>query len=187
MAARCWWMRSAAALVCGNASTRRPRWTLANAPVRDFRPWPTWPSCSSLLPVAGYPSLMPSAWGRTACSCTCSAWLKARIRPRWANGCGAQTKESVMDLHRLNAQFVDWASQQDKPGRWLHAGEAEVFFDDTEIEVEGHKFEGARINYEGHRALSWQTLWYGPWLLDGILDGAGDVSAHLGVLLDEHQ
>jgi hypothetical protein len=37
-----------------------------------------------------------------------------------------------------------------------------VFFDDTEIEVAGHKFEGARINYEGHRALSWQTLWYGP-------------------------
>src|ERR1035438_10731337 len=58
-----------------------------------------------------------------------------------------------MDVHRLNAQFVDWASQQAKPGRWLHAGEAEVFFDDTEIEVEGHKFEGARINYEGHRAL----------------------------------
>ena len=99
----------------------------------------------------------------------------------------AQTKESVMDLHRLNAQFVDWASQQAKPGRWLHAGEAEVFFDDTEIEVEGHKFEGARVNYEGNRALSWQTLWYGPWLLDGILDGAGDVSEHLGVLLEEHQ
>src|ERR1035437_1470261 len=90
----------------------------------------------------------------------------------------AQTKESVMDLHRLNAEFVDWASQQAKPGRWLHAGEAEVFFDDTEIEVEGHKFEGARVNYEGNRALSWQTLWYGPWLLDGILDGASDVSEH---------
>src|SRR5664280_2508794 len=78
-------------------------------------------------------------------------------------------------------------ADQTKLGRWLHAGEAEVFFDDTEIEVEGHKFEGARINYEGNRALSWQTLWYGPWLLDGILDGAGDVSEHLGVLLDEHQ
>jgi len=99
----------------------------------------------------------------------------------------AQTKESVLDLHRLNAEFVDWASQQAKPGRWLHAGEAEVFFDDTEIEVEGHKFEGARVNYEGNRALSWQTLWYGPWLLDGILDGASDVSEHLGVLLEAHQ
>jgi hypothetical protein len=103
---------------------------------------------------------------------------------QWLRG---QTPESVRVLHRLNAQLVDWASQQAKPGRWLHGGETEVFFDDTEIEVDGHHFEGARLNYEGNRALSWQTLWYGPWLLDGILDGAGDVSEHLPVLLDEHQ
>jgi len=99
----------------------------------------------------------------------------------------SQTKESVLALHRLNAALVDWASSQAKPGRWLHGGEVELFFDDTQIEVEGHQFEGARINYEGNRALGWQTLWYGPWLLDGILDGAGDVSEHLPVLLDEHQ
>jgi hypothetical protein len=99
----------------------------------------------------------------------------------------AATPETVRALHRLNAEFVDWSRQLAKPGRWLHAGEVEAFFDDTEIEVEGHKFEGARINYEGHRALSWQTLWLGPWLLDGILDGAGDVSQHLPVLLAEHQ
>jgi hypothetical protein len=99
----------------------------------------------------------------------------------------AQTKESVLALHQINAALVDWASQQVKPGRWLHGGEVELFFDDTEIEVEGHQFEGARLNYEGNRALSWQTLWYGPWLLDGILDGAGDVSEHLPILLDEHQ
>jgi len=99
----------------------------------------------------------------------------------------AQTKESVLALHRINAALVDWASQQAKPGRWLHAGQIEVFFDDTEIEVDGKKFEGARLNYEGNRALSWQTLWYGPWLLDGILDGAGDVSEHLPILLQEHQ
>ena len=99
----------------------------------------------------------------------------------------AQTKESVLALHRINADLVDWASAQAKPGRWLHAGQIESFFDDTEVEVDGHHFEGARINYEGNRALSWQTLWHGPWLLDGILDGAGDVSEHLPVLLDEHQ
>lgn len=99
----------------------------------------------------------------------------------------AQTKDSVLALHRINAELVDWARQRAQPGRWLHGGEVEVFFDDTEIEVEGHQFEGARLNYEGNRALSWQTLWYGPWLLDGILDGAADVSEHLGVLLDEHQ
>lgn len=102
----------------------------------------------------------------------------------WLRG---QTPESVRALHRLNAELVDWASQQAKPGRWLHGGQVEVFFDDTEIEVEGRNFEGARINYDGNRALSWQDLWYGPWLLDGILDGAGDVSEHLPVLLDEHQ
>ena len=98
-----------------------------------------------------------------------------------------QTKESVQELHQLNATFVDWASRQAKPGRWLQGGDVELFFDDTEIEVAGHQFEGARINYEGNRALSWQTLWYGPWLLDGILDGAGDVSEHLPILLGEHQ
>ena len=102
-------------------------------------------------------------------------------------GLRAQTPESVRVLHRINADFVDWSSQQAKPARWLHAGQVELFFDDTELEVEGHKFEGARINYDGHRALSWQTLWFGPWLLDGIVDGASDVSQHLGVLLDEHQ
>jgi len=99
----------------------------------------------------------------------------------------AQTKESVIALHRINAEWVDWSSQQAKPARWLHGGEVEVFFDDTEIEVEGPKFEAARINYEGNRALSWQTLWHGPWLRDGILDGAGDVTEHLPALLQEHQ
>lgn len=99
----------------------------------------------------------------------------------------AQTPDSVRGLHQLNADLVAWASQQAAPARWLHAGQAEVFFDDTEIEVTGHHFEGARVNYEGNRALSWQTLWYGPWLLDGILDGAGDVSEHLPELLAAHQ
>jgi len=99
----------------------------------------------------------------------------------------AQDPQSVRALHRLNGEFVDWAKEQAKPGRWLHGAEVEMFFDDTEVEVDGHQFEAARINYEGNRALSWQTLWYGPWLLDGILDGAGDVSEHLPVLLQEHQ
>src|SRR5208283_2309480 len=62
----------------------------------------------------------------------------------------AQTKESVIALHRINAEFVDWSSQQAKPARWLHGGKVEEFFDDTEIELEGHQFEAARINYEGN-------------------------------------
>ena len=51
----------------------------------------------------------------------------------------------------------------------MHGGKVETFFDDTEIELNGRKFEAARINYNGDWALSWQTLWFGPWLLDGIL------------------
>lgn len=99
----------------------------------------------------------------------------------------ALSPEGVRALHRLNAAFVDWARAEVAPARWLYGGEIETFFDDTQIEVQGHQFEGARINYDGNRALSWQTLWYGPWLLDGILDGAGDVSEHLPTLLAEHQ
>jgi hypothetical protein len=98
----------------------------------------------------------------------------------------AQTKESVLALHRLNWDLVQWASQEAKSARWRHAGAVEIFFDDTEIEVQGRKIQGARFNYEGERALSWQTLWYGPWLLDAILDGAADVSAHLPALLAQH-
>ena len=79
--------------------------------------------------------------------------------------------------------MVGWASQQAQPERWRHGGEAELFFDDTQIEVDGRQFAGARMNDEGNRALSWQTLWYGPWLLDGLLDGSGKVSEHLPVLL----
>ncbi len=96
----------------------------------------------------------------------------------------AQTPESVRVLRRINAEFVDWVSQQAKPARWLHKGQVETFFGNFQVEVKGHQFEGARINYEGNRALSWQTLWFGPWMLDGILDSATDVSEHLGVLLD---
>src|SRR5271165_1629507 len=40
----------------------------------------------------------------------------------------AQTPTSVRVLHRLNAELVAWASQQAKPGRWRHGGEAELFF-----------------------------------------------------------
>jgi len=60
--------------------------------------------------------------------------------------------------------WVDWASQQAKPGRWLHAGGAEPFFDETQLEVDGHCFEGAGISYDGNHVLGWQTLWYGPWV-----------------------
>lgn len=83
----------------------------------------------------------------------------------------------------LNREFVSRLLAEAKPGRIYHAGRPMVFFDDTEIEVEGKRFEGARINYEGSRALSFQTLWVGPFVADAIFDGASDPSRHLGELL----
>lgn len=99
----------------------------------------------------------------------------------------AQTKESVLALQELNAQFVDWVWLHTPQKRLLHAGQTEYFFDDTEIEVHGRKIEGARVNYEGNLALSWQVLWKGPFILDQQLDGASDVSEHLPSFLGEHQ
>jgi hypothetical protein len=69
------------------------------------------------------------------------------------------------------------------PGRVLHRGWSEYFFDQTEVEVYGKKIEGARINYEGNLALSWQVLWKGPFILDQQLDGTSDVSEHLPAFL----
>jgi hypothetical protein len=74
----------------------------------------------------------------------------------------AQSRERVQGLMELNAQFVDWAWAKTRPARLQHAGWTEYFFDDTEIEVYGPKIAGARVNYEGNRALSWQVLWQGP-------------------------
>jgi len=54
-----------------------------------------------------------------------------------------------------------------------------VFFDDTQLEVSGKKFEGAAINYNGDLALSWQTLWVGPLLCDSHVGGPKDASDQL--------
>jgi len=54
-----------------------------------------------------------------------------------------------------------------KPGRVRHGGQLEVFFDDTQIEVDGRWFKGTALNYEGKISYSWQTLWVGPFLADG--------------------
>ena len=83
----------------------------------------------------------------------------------------AQSSQSVRRLCELNSDFVTEVIGESKPARVRHGGELEVFFDDTEIEVYGKKIEGARINYNGDLALSWQTLWAGPLLLDQELGG----------------
>ena len=98
----------------------------------------------------------------------------------------AQTSESVRWLCKLNSDFVTEVIGASKPARVRHGGELEVFFDDTEIEVYGKKIEGARLNYNGDLALSWQTLWAGPFLLDQELGEFGAVSECQQALIDEH-
>ena len=49
-------------------------------------------------------------------------------------------------------------------------GEATVFFDDTQIELHGKKFEGAAYNYNKDLALGWQCIfvpagWLSWWRL----------------------
>jgi hypothetical protein len=98
-----------------------------------------------------------------------------------------QTDASVAAFWGLISEFIQWVLGQADAARWTYAGRAEVFFDDTQIEVFGPSFEGAKINYNGQRALSWQTMWFGPFLLEGRLDSPGDVSAALPALLERHR
>ena len=94
-------------------------------------------------------------------------------------GLRAQTEAAIAAFWKLLAQFVAWVIERAEAARWTYAGRAEVFFDDTQIEVHGPSFEGAQINYEGNWALSWQTLWLGPFVLGAELGAPGDVSGAL--------
>jgi hypothetical protein len=98
-----------------------------------------------------------------------------------------QTEASVAALRQLLLEFVQWVWQQAAPGRLLHAGQREVFFDDTQLEVNGKLFEGAAINYNGDLALSWQTLWVGPLLGDSHLGRPGEVSDQLLPMLERNR
>lgn len=99
----------------------------------------------------------------------------------------AQTPESVRAFWGLIQEFIAWAAGQAAAARWQYSGRAEVFFDDTQLEVSGKKFEGAKVNYNGDLALSWQTLWLGPWLAAGQLGSPGDVSDALPAMLERHR
>lgn len=98
-----------------------------------------------------------------------------------------QSEESVAALRRLLHEFVAWVWRQAEPRRLLHAGQREVFFDDTQLEVSGKKFEGAAINYNGDLALSWQTLWVGPLLCDSHVGSPKDVSDQLLPMLGRNR
>jgi len=90
-----------------------------------------------------------------------------------------QPDASVAALRSVLRELVTWIWQQAPAERLRHAGQREVFFDDTQLEVGGKHFEGAARNYNGDLALSWQTLWVGPLLVDGHLGGPGAVSDQL--------
>ena len=98
-----------------------------------------------------------------------------------------QSEVSITAFWGLIGEFVRWVIAQAPEGRWTYAGRAEVFFDDTQIEVFGPRFQGAQIKYQGDLALSWQTLWFGPFLLEGQLGSPGDVSGALPLLLEGHR
>ncbi len=86
----------------------------------------------------------------------------------------------------MTQEFIGWVMVRAAGERWTYCQRLELFFDDTQIEVSGRKFEGARMNYNGDTALSWQTFWAGPFLLEAELDAPGDVSAALPALLQRH-
>jgi hypothetical protein len=95
----------------------------------------------------------------------------------------AQSPESVQAIGEITREFILWVMQRATPGRWLHNGQREVFFDDTELEVSGKTFEGARLNYEGQLALSWQVMWVGPFLAAQSLGAHPEPSSQLLALL----
>lgn len=102
----------------------------------------------------------------------------------WLRG---QTPESVTTLREVLREFVAWVWEQTPAERLLHAGQREVFFDDTQLEVCGKHFEGAAINYNNDLALSWQTLWVGPLLTDSHLGKPGEVSDQLLPMLERNR
>lgn len=99
---------------------------------------------------------------------------------------GNATGEAILAMCEANSWLAREIITRCDPRRLLHAGKLEVWFDDSEIEVCGRHIEGARINYAGNLALSWQTLWAGPLLLDQELGGFADVAELQRTFLDEH-
>lgn len=99
----------------------------------------------------------------------------------------AQSPQSIAAFWALVREFIGWVLQRASKERWSYQGRVEVFFDDTQLEVEGKNFEAAKVNYEGKVALSWQTLWTGPFLADGQLGSPGDVSEALPGMLERNR
>ena len=109
-------------------------------------------------------------------------WADESTIGEWLRG---QTPAGLNAVWGVNREFCEWILKKVKPGYVRHGGKLEVFFDDTQIEVGGRKFEGTGCNYNGDLAYSWQTLWVGPFLADGHWSaGNVDVSGRLGECLE---
>ena len=100
-------------------------------------------------------------------------WAEETTIGEWLRG---QNEAGLRELWRIIREFVNWVLKRAKPARVRRNGELEVFFDGTDVEVEGKFFEGVAVNYEGRRAYSWQTLWVGPFVADAEW-GAGNREA----------
>ena len=96
------------------------------------------------------------------------------------------TAQGVEELAALNSAIAKQIIAEAKPARMRCGGKLEVFFDDSQIEVYGKKIEGARINYNGDLALSFQALWVGPVLVDALLGGFDEVAGCQRDLLAAH-
>lgn len=84
-------------------------------------------------------------------------------------------------LKTINRRFCTWVLRTAPANTYSYGGnELEWFFDDTQIEVYGKKFEAAATNYKGDVSLGWQTLWAGPLILECELGGQRGVSECFG-------
>jgi hypothetical protein len=98
----------------------------------------------------------------------------------------AQTPEGVEALQGVIREFIGWVLEQAPSEAVRRDGVLEVFFDDTQLELHGRTFEGAAINYNGERTLSWQTFWVGPFIAAGNLGkGSRDVSEDLPLMMEQ--
>lgn len=101
----------------------------------------------------------------------------------WLN---RQTREGSDALWKIIREFLQWVIARAPKERLLHKGKLDNFFDDTQIEVDGHHFENTAKNYEGDISYSWQTFWTGPFIAAARMDkGSVEPSAHLAFLLDD--
>ena len=109
-------------------------------------------------------------------------WAEETTIGEWLRG---QSPAGLRELWAVIREFVQWVMKEAAPGRVRRGGQVEVFFDDTQIEVEGRYFQETGTNYEGNTSYSWQTLWVGPFVADAHWGpGNRDASECLGAALE---